>query len=301
MQITLQEPLRAVFYAPFYAALSRDAYAEEGVNIRFVSSPRPEDAAAGFFDGTVDVGWGGPMRVMETYQLRPDCDLVCFAEVVTRDPFFVLGRAPRSGFTLADLIGPKIGTVSEVPTPWLCLQQDLREAGLDPEKLDRVSDRNMADNLAALCAGEVDAMQCFEPVVEQALGAAAGHLWYEAASRGRTTYTAFVTTRDRLDREAEALLRMVRAIRRTQQWIAVQPAAEIAAAIGAYFPALDPGVLGRALARYQRQQVWGGDPVLPEDGFSRLRRSLVSGGFVRHPPDFAVCVDNRLARAACAE
>jgi hypothetical protein len=41
MAIVLQETLRAVFYAPFYAALALDAYAQEGVEVRFVSSPTP--------------------------------------------------------------------------------------------------------------------------------------------------------------------------------------------------------------------------------------------------------------------
>ena len=31
--ITLQEPFRAVFYAPFYAALARGDYAAEGVEV----------------------------------------------------------------------------------------------------------------------------------------------------------------------------------------------------------------------------------------------------------------------------
>ena len=97
MAITLQESLRGLFYAPFYVALARDAYAAEGVDVRFVSSPRPGDAARNVMDGAVDVCWGGPMRVMQAYQQIPGCDLVCFAEVVTRDPFLLLGREPRPG------------------------------------------------------------------------------------------------------------------------------------------------------------------------------------------------------------
>ena len=121
MAIILQESLRALFYAPFYVALARDAFAAEGVEIRFTSSPRPQDAALRLMDGTVDVCWGGPMRVMETYQKRPGCDIVCFAEVVTRDPFLLMGRVPKPGFTLADLKSATLASVSEVPTPWLCL------------------------------------------------------------------------------------------------------------------------------------------------------------------------------------
>jgi hypothetical protein len=44
MAITLQESLRGLFYAPFYVAPANDAYAAEGVEVRFVSSPRSGDA-----------------------------------------------------------------------------------------------------------------------------------------------------------------------------------------------------------------------------------------------------------------
>jgi len=72
---------------------------------------------------------------------------------VTRDPFFLVGREPRTDFDLRELAALRIGTVSEVPTPWLCLQDDLRRAGIDPATLDRVTNQTMAENTAALRAG----------------------------------------------------------------------------------------------------------------------------------------------------
>ena len=134
MAIVLQETLRGVFYAPFYAALSLGAYAREGVEVRFTSARTPSNSARGLADGTVDVTWGGPMRVMLTYDQDPTCDLVCFCEVVTRDPFFLLGREPRPGFQLSELMGLRVATVSEVPTPWLCLQEDMRRARTGPRQ-----------------------------------------------------------------------------------------------------------------------------------------------------------------------
>jgi NitT/TauT family transport system substrate-binding protein len=159
----------------------------------------------------------------------------------------------------------------------------------------------MAENLSALSKGRIEAAQFFEPIVEQALASGRGHLWYAASTRGRTTYTAFVTTRDRLVRDAEPLLRIVRAIQRTQQWIYTRSAPEIAEAISSFFPVLDRHVLAAALARYQAQSVWGHDPVLPEEGFDRLRRCLISGGFIRRPTAYAACVDNSLALRVLSE
>jgi NitT/TauT family transport system substrate-binding protein len=301
MAITLQESLRGLFYAPFYVALARDAFAEAGVEVRFVSAPKPGDAATAVLSGAVDVCWGGPMRVMQTYHQLPGCDLVSFAEVVARDPFLLVGREPRPGFTVGDLVGLRVATVSEVPTPWMCLQEDLRRAGIAPGSLTRVADRTMAENCAALRRGELDVVQVFEPFVSELVEAGAGHVWYAAAGRGPTSYTTFYARRGMLAVRRDELLRMVRAIYRTQQWVGAASGGEIAAAVAGYFPDVPPGILAAACARYQALGIWGRDPVMRRAGYDRLLASLVSGGFVDPGTPFEVAVDNGLAEAVVAE
>jgi len=301
MAITLQESLRAVFYAPFYVALARDAFAAEGVEIQFASSPRPQDAALRLMDGTVDVCWGGPMRVMETYQKVPGCDIVCFAEVVTRDPFLLMGREPKPGFTLADLKTVKLATVSEVPTPWLCLQQDLRLAGIAPSSIARVTGQTMARNVEALKRGEVDVIQVFEPFPSLLLSQGAAHVWYEAAHRGPTSYTTFYARRGTLAARRDELRRMVRAIHRTEQWVARASGAEIAQAIAGYFTDLPPAIIEAACTRYKALGIWSDTPVLPRAGYDRLRDGLVSGGFVSPGATFETAVDNALAEDVIGE
>jgi NitT/TauT family transport system substrate-binding protein len=291
----------AVFYAPFYVALARGAYAEEGVEVRFVSSPTPGQAAQGLFDGSVDVCWGGPMRVMETYQQRADCDLVCFAEVVTRDPFLLVGREARPSFQMADLVGMRIGRVSEVPTPWLCLQEDLRRAGVAPAGVDLAADRSMAENCAALRDGTLDVVQLFEPFVSRLVADGVGHVWYAAATRGATSYTTFYCRRGLLIRRRDELRRMVRAMFRVQKWLATASDAAVAEAIADYFPHVPPPVLSAAAARYLALGIWGYDPYLRRTGYDRLRAGLVSGGLVDPGTPYETAVDNSIAEAVTAE
>ncbi len=300
MRLRLFENYRFLLYAPFYAAHAIRAYEAEGIAVELLPSPGPGRAEAALIAGAAEVMWAGPMRIIKHHDDEPGSPLVCFAEAVCRDPFSLVGAAPRPDFRLADLAALRFATVAEVPTPWLCLQEDLRRAGVDPARVDRVADRTMAENLRALAAGEIAAAQLFEPFVEEALAAGIGHLWHQASRRGRTTYTALVTTRERLRAEPGPLLAMVRALHRAQQWIAGREPAAIAAAIAPFFPALDLGVMARALARYAGQGVWGRDPVLPQEGFERLHAGLLSSGFIRSAVAFAECVDNSLAAAAIA-
>ncbi len=221
--------------------------------------------------------------------------------MVTRDPFLLLGREARPHFTLADLKSVRLATVSEVPTPWLCLQHDLRLAGIDPASIVRVADRTMARNVAALKAGEVDVIQVFEPFPSLLLGEGAAHVWYEAGRRDLTSYTTFYARRGTLAARREELTRMVRAIDRTEKWVAQASGAEIARTIVSYFADLAPAILEAACMRYKAIGIWSDTPVLPRSGYDRLRDGLVSGGFVSPGATFEAVVDNELADTVVAE
>ena len=301
MPITLQESPRGLLYAPYYAALALGAYRSEGVEVDLVSAPTPGQAPAGLFAGTVDVAWGGPMRVMQMYESRPDCDLVCFGEVVTRDPFLLIGREPHPDFTLADLYGRRVAIVSEVPTPWLCLQEDIRRVGLDPDGLPRTADRTMADNAAALRRGELDVVQLFEPFAEELIASGAGHLWYAAATRGPTAYTSFYTRHGVIAARRHEMKGMVRGLYRTQKWLHTRPPEALADVVRSFFPDVTASLLRGAVARYRALGVWGRNPILPRVGYDRLKAGLVSGRFVKQGVPFEQAVDNSLAEEVIGE
>jgi NitT/TauT family transport system substrate-binding protein len=301
MAITLFENFRALFYAPFYAAHALGAYEAAGVRVMLKLSPDPAVSNAALRSGEADVAWGGPLRVLLAHDVDPASDLVCFCQVVARDPFFILGREPRPDFALGDLRGRRVGLVSEVPTPWLCLQDDLRRSGIGADAVHWVRGSSMEDNAAALRRGELDAAQMFQPHAELLLRAGDAHLWYAAASRGLTSYTSLNTRRSVLRSRPEELLAMTRAMAKTLNWLQSAGAEDVARAVADYFPQLDPALVAAAIARYQAFRLWGADPVLPREGFDRLKRAMLAGGAIRRDIPYEECVDDRLAAIAAGE
>ena len=282
MRLRLYENHRFVLYAPFYAAYAVGAYAAERAGRRTLAvtgcrtgRARPARRRGRRALGRADAGHEAPRR-------EPNSALVCFAEVVRRDPFSIVGQYPNPDLRLCDLAKMRLATGCEVPTPWLCLQADLWQAGIDPARLDRIADRSMAENLNALSEGRLEAAQFSSPLSKKP--------WPREGSpvvRGEHTWPChlhgFVTPGTGLFATPNRYCPWSGPIQRTQQWIYSRSAPEIAETISSFFPALDRGVLAAALARYQAQWVWGRDPVLPENGFDCLRRYLVSGGFIRRP------------------
>ena len=159
----------------------------------------------------------------------------------------------------------------------------------------------MARNVEALKAGEVDVIQVFEPFPSLLLADKAAHVWYEAARRGPTSYTTFYTRRGTLTKRRDELMRMVRAIAKTETWVASASGAEIAEAIAPYFSDVPLPILEAACTRYKALGIWNTTPILPRAGYDRLRDGLVSGGFVSPGTPFETAVDNSLAEAVIAE
>lgn len=299
--VALQEPFRAVFYAPFYAALARGAYAAEGVEVRLLSGAVPSLAKDSVLSGTADLAWGGPMRILLAHDADPACPLRNFGAVVMGDPFFLVGRAPRPGFRLTDLASLSLGTVSEVPTPWWTLQHDIRLAGLEPGSIRRVTDRSMAENAEAVAEGRLDVAQLFEPFVSLLEERGAGHVWHIAASRGPTAYTTFYTTTERLRARRAEFKAMLRGLAKTLGWVAANPPEALAEAIASFFPDMPQALLAKCLGRYKAIGLWTADPFYPEDAFLRLEAAMFSAGAIRRKPGFAATADNAIVTEALAE
>ncbi|MCH9670654.1 MAG: ABC transporter substrate-binding protein [Gammaproteobacteria bacterium] len=279
--IRIYENLRTLSYAPFYLAAVENLFADHALEVAIITSPSTTETALGLLEGRVDVSWGGPMRVMKHHDADSQCPLVCFAKVVGPEPFTLVGRYRNAAFSLTDLIGLRVGVVTDVPTPWLLLQEDLRRVGIDPSVIDQSASGSLEDNVAALAAGKLDVIQTMEPHAGQAL-AQGGHLWHRFADRGDVAFTSFYTTREFAQREREACDALTKAMSEAVQQMNSRPVGELAERIHSYFPTYTPGAIAAGLQRYREARIWPADCSLRQPEFVRLKLALLAGGFITH-------------------
>lgn len=293
--ITLFENLRAVPYVPFYLAIARGDWAQEGIDVKVETSPAMSQTAEALLDGRADVSWGGPMRVMTYHNKDKDCPLVCFGQVVARDPFILVGRTPNDRFRFQDLVDLRIAVADEAPTPWMMFQDDLGRAGFDPYQLTYTPPRPMAENVAALAAGDIDVVQVFEPYAEQLVASGHGHIWHRFADRGDIAYTSFYTTRAFAKRQRKTCRALVRGIARAQKALHGQSAAATAKAVRPFFPDLSERKLSRMISGYRRSGLWAKTPALPAEAFVRLKAALLSGDLIDYDVPYDHAVDAKLS------
>jgi NitT/TauT family transport system substrate-binding protein len=233
---------------------------------------------------------------MKAHEVQPNSPLVCFCEVVARDPFFLVGRHRGSEFQLRDLASLRFAAVSEVPTPWMCLQNDLREHGIDPARLARAPDQSMNANLEALCKGELDVVQLFEPYASMAVELGAGDILYAASTRGPTVYTTFIATKSGIARHRDAFASLTRAIQHMQDWLIAHGPEELAEIVAPFYRDIPRTILVSSLRRYGQAGIWARVPEVSRQGFTRLGECLVSGRFISRMPSYEECVAQTLDR-----
>jgi NitT/TauT family transport system substrate-binding protein len=301
MRITLIENFRAVFYAPFYAAIALKAYADEGLEVDLRMSSDAAHTAASLIAGHGDVSWGGPLRLMIALEKSPQGAAIAFCEAIGRDPFFLLAREPNPGFRLRDLAGKRLAVTTEVPTPWMCLRHDLELAGVDLKQVRVIPGRSMGENVAALRSGEADVIQVFQPFGAALVHERAAHVWYAAASRGLVSYTTLNTTRAFAEKNPDVLLKMCRAMYRTLGWMVAHEGRELAALLASWLPDVPRPILTACFDGYKSLGLWNRTPILERAGFDWLRDAALATGILTKKISYEECVDMRYAEAAVRE
>jgi NitT/TauT family transport system substrate-binding protein len=301
-RLTVLMPFHTPFYAPLAAGVGLGHFRDEGLDVSTMPAAAfGKGTIPALLDGDIEISLGGLMRSFELAD-RSGPTVVHFAEVCSRNGFFLLSREPRPAFQWSDLIGKTVLSFAEAPTPWQCMLTVLWKHGVDSGRVRIERARPAPDAVAAFRAGHGDFLEQPQPVVERLISEGAGHL---AASMGEATgpvpFTSYMTTPEFLAREPDVMLRFTRGVYRTQRWLAQHGAPEIAAAIAPSFRDIEPEILEASVARYLAQGTWARDPLLRREGYDYLQEILLRGGLITRGERYEVLVNTGLARQVMAE
>jgi NitT/TauT family transport system substrate-binding protein len=301
-RLTVLMPFHTPFYAPLPAGVALGHFRDEGLHVATVAAATyGKSTMAALLDGDIEISLGGLMRSFELVD-RSGPIVVHFAEVCSRNGFFLVSRTPQPGFRWSDLAGRTVLSFAEAPTPWQCMLTVLRRHGVDAGRVRIERERPSPEAIAAFRAGYGDYLEQPQPVVEELVAAGAAHV---VTSMGEATgpvpFTSYMTTPAFLAREPDVVRAFTRAVYRTQRWLAAQEPPAITAAIAPTFATTKPAILERAVARYQGQDTWARDPLLRREGYDYLEDILLTGGLIRRGARYEDLVDTQIARRVMAE
>jgi len=298
MRVRVMEPFHSLFYAPQYVALGLGHFADEGLQVEIETSRPGRTTVTGLLDGSLDISMGGIMRSLDLAD-REGRFIPHFAEVNSRNGFFLLSREPRPDFRWSQLRGRTVISFAEAPTPWQCMLTVLRRHGVDPREVKISRELMVPEAVAAFRAGQAEFLETGQPMAEELLAAGAAHL---VASMGDATgpvpFSSYMTTPESLRTRPDLVLAFTRAHYRTQRWMVEHSGAEIADVVAPWFADIDPVIRTRVVERYLRQATWARDPLIRRPGYDYLHTILLSGGFIRKSHRYEDLIDTTVAERA---
>jgi NitT/TauT family transport system substrate-binding protein len=165
-RMTVLMPFDTPFYTPLAAGAALGHFADEGLDVTAISAAAFGKATIpALLDGDIEVSLGGVMRSLDLVD-RGGRVVVHFAEVCSRNGFFLLSREPRPAFRWQDLVGKTVISFAEAPTPWQCMLTVLRQNGVDAARV-RIGELPAPDAVNAFRAGHGDILEQTQPIAEQ--------------------------------------------------------------------------------------------------------------------------------------
>ena len=289
--LRLAEVTHSPFYAPFYVALEKGFFKEEGLNIDLILTPGADKVSAAVLSGDVEIGFAGPESAIYIYKGNEEDYLVTFAGLTKRDGQFILGR--EKDFKWEDLKGKEILVGRKGGMPALNFLNALKNAGLKETDLNINYSIDFASLGGSFIGGIGDYVNLFEPnatkLEKESLG-------YVVASIGELSgempYTAYYAKKSYLEKNEDTLKKFNNALNKGLKFVLDEEAESIANVILPQFKDSSLNDLTNIIARYKESDSWLSDTTISEKSYQNLEDLMIENNLLDQYVPFHELVKN---------
>ena len=277
-RIDIQFSLFSAFYSPLIATIAGGFLDEEGLEAGWSVSPPGVSAIAALKDGTAHVVQSALSQGFGPLSKGEDPGVVHFAQINEMDGFFLTGRDPDPGFDWGKLEAAEV-VLFGGGQPLAMFKYACHKAGIDYRRLKAIHPGNAAEIDRAFRDGQGAYVQQQGPFPQQLEADGVGHVVAEVGRQiGRCGFSSLCARPDWL--ETDTARAFTRAYRKARLWLNETPAGEVARAETSYFPEIDPEVLERCIATYQRLGCWAPHIEITREAFEATLDIFAYNGLI---------------------
>ncbi len=302
LPLRLLEVIRTLFYTPIYVSVAGGFLEKEGLDVDFKTCP-PEfgHPMAALNQGAADIAQSGIMRSIIASDWGAETVPVHFAEINSRDGFFVISRTKQDPFQWESLTTAKLIPVGFSPMPWASFQFALRRHGIEPADVDLLTGLDLNEAMTAFREDKAEFIHVPQPAAEQLLDDGSGHLAIALGpENGHLAYSSFAATNQYLAAQPETVQRFTVGYANALDWLAAHDATAVGEAVAGFFPQVSLELVIKSVARLKAQDNWPTNPVLAQPQFENLQDVLIAAGMAKARQPYAKMVRTDIAEEALA-
>lgn len=296
LKLTVNEVTHSVFYAPFYAAINKGWFAEEGIDIDLVNGGGSDKSMTAILSKQADIALLGPETAVYVLNEGKADYAVIIAQLTKKDGSFLVGKTPDAEFDWSKLKGTSIIGGRKGGMPQMMLEYAMKKNGVIPN-VDATVRTDVSFDLmgGAFIGGEDAYVALFEPVASTMEIEEEGYIVASIGeASGNVPYTCFMCLNSYLADNREVAEKFLRALKKGQDFVNTASATDIVDAVASSFPDSDKELLTAVVERYQSINVWNESATMKKEDYDHLIEIITDAGIITTAPEFEKITDSSL-------
>ncbi|WP_108672220.1 ABC transporter substrate-binding protein [Peribacillus acanthi] len=301
--LKVAEVTRSIFYAPEYVALEKGFFEEEGLKVELTTTWGGDKTMTTLLSDGADIALVGSETSIYVYAQGSDDPVINFAQLTQTDGTFLVSREKIENFSWDMLKGSTFLGQRKGGMPQMVGEFVLKKHGIDPQNdLTLIQNVDFANIPNAFASGTGDFVQLFEPTASVFEKEGKGHIVASFGTEsGHVPYTTFMAKESFMKENEESIEKFTRAIKKAQDWVANNSAADIAKVIQPYFEDTELDLIATVVDRYKSQGSFATDPILDEAEWQNLHDIMDEAGELPQAVGHDVLVNTSIAKKVSNE
>ncbi len=292
-KLVVSEVTHSVFYAPWYVAIEKGYFKEEGLNIEVVLTPGADKVAASVLSNEAHIGFSGPEATIYIYNNSKE-KLITFASLTKKDGQFIVGDCSlKNNFSLNDLKGKSILAGRNAGMPLMMFEYALKNENINKNDINIDTSVEFAGLTGAFIAKQGDFVNLFEPnatiLENQKIGCVLSSL---GNLSGNVPYTTFYAKEDFINKNKTILKKFNKALNKGLDYVHNNPSKEIANTIKNQFPDTNINDLINIVERYKSIDSWYQTTKIDINDYNRLQEIMINGNTIDKKIDANILITN---------
>ena len=279
-KVRVAEVTRSLFYTPQYVAIEKGFFKDEGLSIDLKTTAGGDKTMTALLSDGADIALVGSETSIYVQAQGSKDPVINFAQLTQTDGTFLVSREKIDNFNWdmlknSTFLGQRKGGMPQMAGEFV-----LKKHNIDPKKdLNLIQNIDFANVATAFASGTGDFVQLFEPTASVFEKEGKGYIVASFGTEsGHLPYTVYMAKESYLKEDKETVEKFTRALKKAQDWVQENDAAEIAEVIQPYFEDTNLETMETVINRYKEQGSFATDPILDEEEWNNLQNIMDEAG-----------------------
>ncbi len=295
--IKVNEVTDSVFYAPFYIAIEKGFFAEQGLKIDLTNGSGSDVSMTALLSKGADIILAGPETAVYVNRQNKKDKPKVFAQLTKRDGCFLISRNPEPNFSFENLRNKEVIIGRQGGLPAMTFEYVVNGLGMqNGTDLTLRKDIQFALMGPTFDNGTGDYVTLFEPTASEFVASGKGHIVASVGEfSGEIPYTSFIALESFLKNKKDIATKFVKALYNAINYTKTANVDEVSTYLQKHFTTTPLTSLKASLESYISIDAWTSDLVLTESMYNKLIDVITNAGENVEGVNFNDIVDNAIA------